>query len=64
MHLGVNLRKAFLEDLSLVPLDNCSSDSLKEGDQLETFIYKSARVFGKHGGPEYAEGIVQFGDFF
>lgn len=63
MHLGVNLRKAFLEGLSLIPLDNCSSDSLKEGDQLETFIYEFAKLFGRHGVPEYAIGAVQFGDF-
>ena len=63
MHLGVNLRKAFLEGLSLIPLDNYNTDSLKEGDQLETFMYEFAKLFGKHGGPEYAIGTVQFGDF-
>ena len=63
MHLGINLRKAFLEGLSLISFDDCNVDPLKEGDQLETFIYEFAKLFGKHGVPEYAIGVIQFGDF-
>lgn len=60
---GCQLEESIFGRLSLIPLDNYNTDSLKEGDQLETFMYEFVKLFGKHGGPEYAIGTVQFGDF-
>ena len=51
MHLGVNLRKAFLSVEELV-------DS-----PVDAFVYEFAKLFGTHGVKEYGVGILQFPDF-
>lgn len=51
MHLGVNLRKAFLSVEELV-------DS-----PVNAFVYEFAKLFGTHGVKEYGVGILQFPDF-
>ena len=51
MHLGVNLRKAFLSVEELV-------DS-----SVYAFVYEFVKLFGTHGVKEYGVGIVQFPDF-
>ena len=52
MHLGVNLRKAFLDGLEDSGIT-----------QLETFVYEFAKLLGTHGVPEYGLGVVKFLDF-
>lgn len=61
MHLGSNLRKAFLEgskDHYTLPLQ-----AHREHDQTDTFIHEFCKLFGKHGTPEYACGSLTFPDF-
>ena len=48
MHLGVNLRKAFLS---------------VEDSPVDAFVYEFAKLFGTHGVKEYGVGILQFPDF-
>lgn len=53
MHLGVNLRKAFL------------SGTMEDEryHRTDTFVHEFCKLFGKTGGPEYAHGVLSFPDF-
>ena len=51
MHLGVNLRKAFLSVEELI-------DS-----PVDAFVYEFAKLFGTQGVKEYGVGVLQFPDF-
>ena len=59
MHLGVNLRKAFLDRVKTSTADNHSS--------CDVLVHEFCKLLGKHGGihgaPEYAHGAVAFPDF-
>ena len=57
MHLGVNLRKAFLN--GILPEDTDSS----RHHPVDTFVHEFCKVFGKHGTPEYGCGVLAFPDF-
>ncbi len=59
MHLGINLRKAFIQRLSSIRLEIHNGDS--ESTAVDTFVYEFCKLFGASG-PEYAVG-VQFQDF-
>ena len=64
MHLGVNLRKAFLsgvKDTSEQTSD--SGTGLRDYHQVDTLVHEFCKLFGKRGTPEYACGVVMFPDF-
>ena len=60
MHLGINLRKAFLAGIQ--PEDTNSSNSRKY-HPVDTFVHEFCKLFGKHGTPEYGCGVQVFPDF-
>jgi hypothetical protein len=67
MHLGSNLRKAFLEGMKRTCIQDEAVADLsaqqREHDHTDTFIYEFCKVFGKHGVPEYGCGNLTFPDF-
>ena len=58
MHLGINLRKAFLSGLVE---ESMSSD--RQYYLVDTLVHEFCKVFGKHGVPEYGCGVLAFQDF-
>ena len=58
MHLGVNLRKAFLGG-------TFQSDGLsnRKYHPVDTLVHEFCKLFGKHGTPEYGCGVLTFPDF-
>ena len=58
MHLGVNLRKAFVQAIS--PTD---TDSSHQYTAIDSFVHAFAKEFGAHGTPEYGAGAIKFPDF-
>ena len=56
MHLGVNLRKAFLSETMETEQD-------ERYHRVYTFVHEFCKLFGKTGGPEYACGVLSFPDF-
>ena len=54
MHLGVNLRKAFLKG---------TTEHDERYHRVDTFVHEFCKLFGKTGGPEYACGVLSFPDF-
>ena len=58
MHLGVNLRKAFIQAVS--PVDTESSHQYAA---VDSFVHAFAKEFGAHGTPEYGAGGIKFPDF-
>jgi hypothetical protein len=56
MHLGVNLRKAFLSGTMETEQD-------ERYHRVDTFVHEFCKLFGKTGGPEYACGVHSFPDF-
>ena len=64
MHLGVNLRKAFLsgvKDTSEQTSD--SGTGLRDYHQVDTLVHEFCKLFGKRSTPVYACGVVMFPDF-
>ena len=61
MHLGSNLRKAFLEGCK--DHDILQLQTHREHDQTNTLIHEFCKLFGKHGTPEYGCGSLTFPDF-
>ena len=61
MHLGTNLRKAFLDGLRGLykPCDNGQRDY----HTVDVFVHEFIKLFGKHGVPEYGCGTLTFPDF-
>lgn len=61
MHLGVNLRKAFLEGIKSVT----SVDSVQQHEyhQADVLVHEFCKLFGKTGVPEYGLGTLGFPDF-
>ena len=55
MHLGINLRKAFLVGIN--------NDSEKRYHRVDTLVHEFCKLFGKLGVPEYCLGVVSFPDF-
>lgn len=58
MHLGVNLRKAFLNGLV-----DTNDDSERRFHRVDTLVHEFCKLFGKSGVPEYCSGVVSFPDF-
>ena len=58
MHLGVNLRKAFVQAVSPVDTENSHQHTA-----VDSFVHAFAKEFGAHGTPEYGAGGVKFPDF-
>ena len=65
MHLGVNLRKAFLS--GLMPHDDDNTDeaavSGRKYPSVDVLVHEFCKLFGKHGVPEYTCGVISFPDF-
>ena len=59
MHLGVNLRKAFLQ-ASNAPTSEATARQYSETD---TIVHEFCKVFGNKGVPEYGIGATSFPDF-
>lgn len=59
MHLGVNLRKAFLSGMVSDP----STSTERVYHPVDTFVHEFAKLFGNHGTPEYGLGLISFPDF-
>ena len=60
MHLGVNLRKAFLDGVRSVA---CADSQQREYHQADTLVHEFCKLLGNHGVPEYGLGILAFPDF-
>ena len=58
MHLGCNLRKAFLDGTN-----NLSSGGTREYHSVDVFVHEFCKLFGHYGVPEYAYGATKFPDF-
>ena len=68
MHLGVNLRKAFLKGAKNVTASDSAagdteSTASRDQCQVDTMVHEFCKVFGKHGVPEYGCGTLAFPDF-
>ena len=61
MHLGVNLRKAFLSGVAQTSATSASCD--RERHPVDVFVHEFCKLFGKSGCPEYGCGAVKFPDF-
>ena len=55
MHLGVNLRKAFLKGTIETGQD-------ERYHRVDSFVHEFCKLFGKTGGPDYACGVLSFPD--
>ena len=54
MHLGVNLRKAFLSG---------TTEQDERYHRVDSIVHEFCKLFGRTGGPEYACGVLSFPDF-
>ena len=61
IHLGVNLRKAFLSGIAAT-CDELNSSKVNSRPAVDTIVHQFCKVFGKRGTPEYGCG-QQFPDF-
>ena len=61
MHLGVNLRKAFLSGTASDVATNVHND--RERHPVDTLVHEFCKLFGKYGSPEYGCGAVSFPDY-
>ena len=59
MHLGINLRKAFLSGIS----ENQHDSHDRQYNQVDTLVHEFCKLFGRHGTPEYGCGVHAFKDF-
>ena len=60
MHLGINLRKAFIGSSRVTAAENAAAES---SNPVDSIVHEFAKLFGSHGTPEYGLGCVQFPDF-
>lgn len=63
MHLGVNIRKAFLEGMKSVCHEEDSSTSQRDSYPVDSLVHEFCKLLGKHGAPEYCLGGLSFPDF-
>ena len=61
MHLGVNLRKAFLAGIVDTNEEKCASE--KRYHRVDTLVHEFCKLLGSTGVPEYCLGVVSFPDF-
>ena len=59
MHLGVNLRKAFLSGV-MEPDDEAEELGERKYHRVDTLVHDFCKLFGRTGVPEYASGVVSF----
>ena len=59
MHLGINLRKAFISGIDQ------SDDDLpsRKYHPVDALVHEFCKLFGKYGTPEYGCGVLAFPDF-
>lgn len=62
MHLGTNLRKAFLDGIKSLHDQSCESGQ-RDYHTVDVTVHEFCKVFGKHGVPEYGSGTLTFPDF-
>ena len=63
MHLGTNLRKAFLsatKEISVTDQETCSGRDYHPADVL---VHECCKLIGRHCTPEYGSGVLDFPDF-
>ena len=60
MHLGCNLRKAFLDGIRH---DKQSDGNHRDYLTVDTLVYEFCKLFGCNGVPEYGCGVLAFPDF-
>ena len=60
IHLGINLRRAFLT--GIIPEDSIT-DSSRRYHPVDKFVHEFCKLFGKNGTPEYGSGACAFPDF-
>ena len=63
MHLGCNLRKAFLQGIKHTHTCEQTGSSNRDYNLVDTLVYEFYKVFGKYGTPEYGSGVLHFPDF-
>ena len=63
MHLGCNLRKAFLNGIKKTEQDKEHTKANREHHSVDTFVHEFCKLFGHCGVPEYACGVLSFPDF-
>ena len=63
MHLGVNLRKAFLSGIDEGDYGNDDDSSTRKYHPVDTLVHEFCKLLGKHGVPEYTCGAQSFPDF-
>ena len=65
MHLGVNLRKVFLDGLKAIELSSRGPQTNEYGEhhQTDTLVYEFCKLFGRHEVPEYGCGASEFLDY-
>lgn len=61
MHLGVNLRKAFLS--GMVPDNEDEGTCDRKYHRVDTLVHEFCKLLGKKGVSEYTLGVVSFPDF-
>ena len=59
MHLGCNLRKAFLDGIRR---DKQSDGNHRDYPTVDTLGYEFCKLFGSNGVPEYECGVLAFPD--
>ena len=62
MHLGINLRKAFLDGIKSTNEHPCESRQ-REHHTVDILVHEFCKIFGRHGTPEYGCGVLSFPDF-
>ena len=65
MHLGSNLRKAFIDGIKDVFEKSCNVDSVgpvRKHNSTDTLVHEFCKLYGTHGVPEYSCGC-EFADF-
>ena len=60
MHLGINLRKAFLSGIATESEEDNESRKYHRVDKI---VYEFCKLFGTNGVPEYTLGVQSFPDF-
>ena len=63
MHLGTNLRKAFLsatKEVGVTDQETCGGRDYHPADVL---VHECCKLIGRHGTPEYGSGVLEFPDF-
>ena len=63
MHLGVNLRKAFLDGIRCLACSDSGTMTQRDHHPVDVVVHEFCKLFGKNGVPEYCLGVLAFPDF-